>query len=290
MRGYLMLDVGGTSIKAGVLGEDGRLLDGGSESFDAGSGGEMDVIFHHLADILRRLWERLPEGAGPPGGIGMAFPGPFDYENGVSLMAGLGKYDAIYGCPIREGLGRIVHGLDDVPMVFAHDVEAFALGEGDSGGRALYLCVGTGAGSAFTMDGRICKAGEGVPENGWIYSTPFREGIIDDYISARGLARLSQKHFGVEREGRELYRLAIGGDPCALLVFNKFGGDLLGALAPFLSAFRPDVLVFGGQIAKSFRFFGGPVEAFCRERGISVRCSENTSQSVFKGLLARLLR
>ena len=34
-------------------------------------------------------------------GVGMAIPGPFDYEHGISRMQGLNKYDAIYGIPLE---------------------------------------------------------------------------------------------------------------------------------------------------------------------------------------------
>ncbi len=45
----------------------------------------------------------------------MAIPGPFDYENGISRMQGLNKYDAIYGIPLeREIKAR-------VPELGSHD-------------------------------------------------------------------------------------------------------------------------------------------------------------------------
>ena len=36
----------------------------------------------------------------------MAFPGPFDYEQGISLMKGLNKYDQIYGMKIPQELRK----------------------------------------------------------------------------------------------------------------------------------------------------------------------------------------
>lgn len=35
-------------------------------------------------------------------GIRLAFPGPFDYEQGICLMKGLDKYDRLYGINLRQ--------------------------------------------------------------------------------------------------------------------------------------------------------------------------------------------
>ena len=50
----------------------------------------------------------MREADGSVVGVGMAIPGPFDYENGISRMQGLNKYDAIYGIPLeREIKARV---------------------------------------------------------------------------------------------------------------------------------------------------------------------------------------
>ena len=36
--------------------------------------------------------------------VGFAFPGPFDYEHGVSLIRGVNKFERIYGLDISESL------------------------------------------------------------------------------------------------------------------------------------------------------------------------------------------
>lgn len=288
---YVLMDVGGTQIKAQACREP-AVSPSGITAFEAKSGGERSEIFRNFAEIIRSLLEGLPEGERRLSGIGMAFPGPFDYKNGVSLMRGLGKYDAIYGCDIRREIGRLLPRpiAEDVPFVFLHDVEAFAVGETRYGSaaksrRAMHLCIGTGAGSAFTEDGTVLREPmENVPENGWIYHTPFRGGIIDDYVSVRGLAKISARFFENAPDGAELSRLCEEGDPRALAVFAEFGQVVCEALAPFLRSFRPDTLVLGGQISKSYRRFGRALDELCRELGIRIAVSRDTSESVLKGL------
>jgi Transcriptional regulator/sugar kinase len=288
---YVLIDVGGTQIKARACYKTSP-FSGGITVFDAKSGCEKDEIFRNFAEIIRLLLSELPVGDQKLSGVGMAFPGPFDYKNGISLMRGLGKYDAIYGCDIRQEIKALLSLLitDDVPFAFLHDVEAFAVGEIRFGAavksrRAIHLCIGTGAGSAFTENGAVLKEPtEAMPENGWIYNTAFRDGIIDDYVSVRGLARISGRFFDSVPDGAALAEFCSRGDSRALKVFSEFGKDVCEALRPFIKSFKPDTLVLGGQISKSFFRFSKALEELCDERNIKIAVSHNTSESIMKGL------
>ena len=90
MKVYLMLDVGGTNIKAGVLWEDGSLWKEGILSFDAKSRGSKEEVFLNFAGVLDALAERLPREEIQIEGIGMAFPGPFELWTGNQSDAGAG--------------------------------------------------------------------------------------------------------------------------------------------------------------------------------------------------------
>ncbi len=290
---YVLMDVGGTQIKAQTY--LNSAFSGEISVYNAKSGGGKEEIFRNFAEIIRTQLAALPAGEQSLSGVGMAFPGPFDYRNGVSLMQGLGKYDAIYGCSIPQEIKALLPQLTgDVPFVFLHDVEAFAIGEVRFGAaansrRAIHLCIGTGAGSAFTENGIVLKkAAKGVPENGWIYNTPFRGSIIDDYVSVRGLASISGRYFENAPDGAALATLCEKGDFRAENVFAEFGKDVCDALAPFLKEFQPDTLVLGGQISKSFGRFGAELTELCRAQNIKIEVCPNTSQSIVKGLLSVL--
>lgn len=294
---FLMMDVGGTGIKAGILDREGLLL-GEMREFPSRAKEDKATIFSHFSSMIETMGETLREGKDVFAGIGMAFPGPFDYKRGVSLMRGLGKYDAIFGLPVRgeilKRLGRkeLLEGREKCPFLFCHDVEAFALGEcrfGDAGAmeRVFYLCIGTGAGSAFTEMKKLKKQGRGIPENGWIYGTPFREGTIDDYLSARGLKRLAAGAGLGGADGKGLYELAKRGDERALGIWKAFGAYFPEALDGCLSAFRPDGLVLGGNISRSFPFFGEPLRQYCGENGIRLMLAPDTSLRTMEGLLVR---
>lgn len=288
---YLLLDVGGTEIKAGMTDGQGNIL-GEIRHYPSRAKEEKEAILNHIADIVKAL--RQQAGEAPVGGIGMAFPGPFDYVRGVSLMRGLDKYDAIYGVSIEAEVKKRVSGLSGTGFCFLHDVEAFALGESRFGkaskaDRLLCLCIGTGAGSAFVESKKILKEKrDGVPENGWLYNTPYRDSVIDDYLSVRGLLRLSRETAGMELDGRQLYGRCRNQDEKALLAYRRFGDDLKECLIPFLDGFRPDWVVLGGQISKSYCYFGEAFQKECEKRMITVCLEPDTSVRTMQGLFAAM--
>ena len=277
---YALLDVGGTTIKRQAVYADGTPA-GRTERFQSMSAEDADTVITNLVRIICGTSDTLPAG------IAMAFPGPFDYINGISHMQGLGKYDSIYGLPLRPMLAERLG--EDIPILFINDVEAFALGAVENypdakKGKCIAIAIGTGCGSAFISDGRIIKEGDGVPYGGWVYSYPLKDSCIDDYISARGQARLSIKYFGKDIEGKELDRLASEGNRKAEDLFNEFGEMLLEALQPFLSGFQPSSIILGGMISRSFRYFGKSLSEYAEKNDIRIIAADDTSKLIHKGL------
>lgn len=281
--------MGGTEIKGGISDENGNLK-GIIRSFHACADQDRQTVFVNFALILRELMDQDP--GAETAGVGFAFPGPFDYGAGISLMQGLSKYDGIFGVPIEPEIKSILPALAGVPFTFHHDVEAFALGESFYGpargcGRVFCVCIGTGAGSAFIENGKTVKEQRsGVAENGWIYSVPYRESVIDDYLSVRGLAQISRNILGYSEDGRRLSEMARTGSSEAADIWRLFGRDMRDALLPFLDGFRPDMAVIGGQIAKSFDLFGGEFRQECEKRKIQTVTEPETSARAMQGLLA----
>ncbi len=287
-----MFDVGGTELKTAVLDEKGNIV-GDIEHFDADSNASAEVVFGNMAGVVNTLKEKIGE---VPTAVGMAFPGPFDYENGISYIKGLGKYENIYGRSVPEELRKRLGYLKDTGFYFLHDVEAFALGayyNGESRGRGktMFVCIGTGTGTGFIKDGKVLKNEEdGSPKDGWIYEHPFKDGKIDEYISVRGLKRIAKEVTGKEMTGLELFEHCNAGDEKALEVYRLFGKDVKNALSPYVLSFRPDRLVFGGQISKSFGYFGEEMTAFCGKQGTEIERISDTSVMAVRGLYEYMKR
>lgn len=291
---YICLDVGGTEIKGAVVQDDG-VVPYGIKHFPSNSDFNKEDILSHFTDIVAALAWQVPNCKIT--GLRLAFPGPFDYLNGVCYIKGLLKYDALYGVNLREAFFESLnsqysailrHNFD---IRFINDASAFALGEANFGfarhtDRSLCICIGTGCGSAFTTGKTLADSSvSNVPPNGYIYNQPFESGCVDDYISKRGLYRLSSDFLAQPLEGYELAQLAYKGNENAKKCWEAFGVLLQNALAPSLLKFCPNCLVLGGQIAKSADLFTGSIQSYCRGHDISFFISENTSLRTLQGLL-----
>ena len=304
MKYYLTLDVGGTKIKGGVLNESGTLYKNEIMEFDALSRETKNIILNNIIHILESLALSIEDDNCTIKGIGLAFPGPFDYLKGISLITGIDKYESIYKVNIKNEIIRLARKSNilrkyieiDYKVLFLHDIQAFAIGEGHYGNaskykRVMYVCIGTGAGSAFTIDNRIVTSQlENVPENGWIYKSKLKKSIIDDYISVRGLRDLCVEYFGCDIDGKTLNIMAGENNEKALAVFDQFGKNLIQALDGFLCSFKPECIILGGQISKSYGYFGKYLSMNCDQNNISVFINTETSGTTMHGIFNQLIR
>ncbi len=232
--------------------------------------GEKDVILAEFAEVLKQVaGEHLCEVSS----IGFAFPGPFDYEQGICLIPPeLAKYEKLFGVNVKAELTRRL----DVQgtMHFMNDAACFAIGEYRMGGargskRTLALAIGTGFGSTFLADGRPITLGPSVPKDGMLWHVPYKGGIADDTFSSRGLVKAWKDLSGETIHGaKQLDDLARAGDQRALVVFEQWGSQMAECLTPWLSLFDVDTIVLGGNIAKAWDLF---VPALKRGIGEKVR-------------------
>lgn len=251
-RLVISLDAGGSSVKSALIDigqpivEDVRVDTIRSES-------SASEILHTLAGIIDDQLGR----AGGLNKIAFAFPGPFDYEQGIPLLQNQGKYDALYGLPLGKKLKEILN-LPALEFRYRNDAEAAVLGEALFGtgmpfSRLLGVTIGTGLGSAFVAEGIPVTEGDTVPPHGWLYSCLFGGQRADDVFSTRGLLARLQGHGVHAADIAAAVRTTDRGP--LLNVFTSFGADLGLFLEPFAANFAADAVVVTGGIAETWDYF-----------------------------------
>lgn len=250
-RSVLVYDVGGSHVAAAVChANDYRL---GPVVSTPHPEQETSQAF---IDALYTLGLKASAGLPPVSGAELAFPGPFDFAAGVSRMKH--KLAFLYGIDLRGELATRF-GWQPEQVRFLKDSDAFLLGEIGNGAargvaRAVGITLGTGVGSAFAVNGHVVTEGLGVPPGGEIWDLPYEGGIIEDFVSTRGIRGNYERRTGQTREVAELARL-VNGDAAAAEAFAEFGRHLGLALRGALAAFAPQVIVLGGGISRSPQLF-----------------------------------
>jgi len=250
-KSVLVYDVGGSHVAAAVCqGSDYRLGPIVSAPYPAKQTSDAFIAFLHSLGV------KASAGIADVSGAELAFPGPFDYAAGISRMKH--KLPFLYGVDQRPALAACF-GWQPAQVRFLHDSAAFLLGEIGAGAarnlpRAVGITLGTGIGSAFAIDGRVVTDGPGVPLDGEIWDLPYEDGIVEYYLSTRGIQGNYEERTGTLREVVEIAS-AVEHDADAAAVFADFGRHLGIALRMVVSVFAPQVVVLGGAISRSAHLF-----------------------------------
>ncbi|KIF75898.1 ROK family transcriptional regulator, partial [Streptomyces sp. 150FB] len=153
MKHVIALDVGGTGMKAALVGADGALLYEARRPTgrERGPDAVVETILSFAADLRDHGAEHFGEGALA---AGVAIPGIVDAENGIAVYAANLGWDNV---PMRDLLAERLGG---VPVALGHDVRTGGLAEGRLGAgkgadRFLFIPLGTGIAGAIGINGAI---------------------------------------------------------------------------------------------------------------------------------------
>ncbi|MEJ7780209.1 MAG: ROK family protein [Daejeonella sp.] len=226
--------------------------------------GTADEIISTWAGVIKDIANATST---PISKIGMGLPGIIDYETGVLLVAmNSGRYKNLFQRNIKELLAAKL-GIDTSHIRMLSDSASFLQGEvfggaGRSFKSSLGVTLGLGLGSA--------KYSNGVVENTTMYKLPFRDSIAEDYISVRWILNRFEALSGVAiKDLLELKQLAAT-DPRVAQVFDEFAQNLSEFLNIFIRQHNPEVVVIGGYMESSNRFFFDNVNKNMLDRGIRI--------------------
>jgi glucokinase len=249
------IDIGGTRTKAVALDADGTIV-------------RKQVVPSHddVESLLRSVGELLEQLSTPGQAVGISAPGIVARDNrAISWMRG--RMQAVEGLNWMERLGRDVWVLND-----AH---AAAIGEAWIGAaraksHVVVLTLGTGVGGGVILDGCLYQGSTGraghlghttVDADGFpdIVRMP---GSLEDCIGNHNVHGRSGGRFS---STDELVRAVKDGDTFAIECWRESVRGLAVAVAGFINAFDPEVVVIGGGISECGPCLFDPLGEFLDE-------------------------
>lgn len=199
--------------------------------------------------------------------IGIAIPGPFDYDKGVSLMQNQDKFDSLYHLNIKEELASRL-GIPSANIRFVNDAASFLQGEVFAGAAKNYhnvlgLTLGTGLGSSLYENSVVSDAD--------LWRSPFREGIAEDYLCSRWFVEYYERLTGKSITGvKDLTELS-GSDARINAIFSEFAGNLAAFIGPLVQQKHTELVVIGGNISNAFELFLDDLNSLLEKSKIDVK-------------------
>lgn len=259
------VDIGGTSVKLGLVSADGKLLDKAEFPSDRVQRALFDTIAAHIRQMAERAVDIQCVG------VGVGVPGPVLDKSLVQGCTNLGWGDVNVSTELSS---RVPY-----PILAENDANLAALGEmwmgAGHGVRSLVMfTVGTGIGAGIISDGRIVSgAVGGAGEVGHIPMGihPDRRcscgkyGCLEVTASATGIIR-SALEFSPFREmekvtAKDVFDAARDGDENALRIVDEAGRCLGTAAAIVGCVVNPEVFVIGGGVSAAGNLLLDPVKA-----------------------------
>jgi glucokinase-like ROK family protein len=242
----LCADIGGTSIKLGIVTDEGEIFDFTEVPTEGKKGG---------ARVIENLISGLQTFEGYDA-IGISTAGQVDREKGSIIYAN-DNIPGYTGTQVKDILEKRFKR----PVEVENDVNCAALGEGWLGaGKGLsdYLCLtyGTGIGGAIILGGKLYRGiGGSAGEFGHMILHPGgrdcscgMKGCYEAYASARLLVEMAAKADPTVTNGRELFSRISEGDGLMKGVLEEWSNDAATGLASLVHIFNPQALILGGGI------------------------------------------
>ena len=248
MMYYICIDIGGTSIKYGVLSEKGEIFIDGTVSTKVTE--KENFILSDVKKLVRNILDEYRNYEIK--GICVSTAGVVNPEKGEIAYAGptIPKYT---GTKIKEELEKEF----SISCEVENDVNCAGLGEywrgaGKGSKSMVCLTIGTGIGGSVILDGKLLNGiGYTAGEIGYM---DVNGNYIQNIASSKYLVEKVQKE-KVEREGItdtitgvDIFELAKRGDEICIAGINEIISNLAVGVRNIIYLLNPEVIVIGGGI------------------------------------------
>jgi glucokinase len=259
------VDIGGTKMAAGVVDDDGQVIDRERRDTPGNDIGDTESI---IVDVVQTLAGRHQVSA-----VGVGAAGWIANDHATVLFS---PHLAWRNEPLRDALAERI----DLPLIVENDANAAAWAEyrfGAAQDEPVVVCVtlGTGIGGGLVVNGSVYRGAYGIAcEYGHMTLVPDGRrcacgnlGCWEMYASGRALAR-DARELAIESPvaaarmvelagsidgltGPVVTAAAAAGDPTAESICTTMGRWLGRGLANLAAVIDPSIFVIGGGVSEA---------------------------------------
>ena len=242
MKQYICIDIGGTSIKYGLISPDGEFLDTGERPTEAHMGGP--AVLGKAVEIAQNYLSK-----GNAAGICVSTAGMVDCEKGEIIHAAP-LIPGYTGTQIKKTMEETFY----IPCEVENDVNCAGLAEtfaGAARGTSSSLCltIGTGIGGAIILNGQVlhgisnsaCEVGYMSMDGSTFQDLGASSILVKKVAAKKGLSR-------GEVNGKMVFDMAKQGDPDCVQAIDEMAEVLGKGIANICYVINPEMVVLGGGI------------------------------------------
>ncbi|QKY69453.1 ROK family glucokinase [Lentibacillus sp. CBA3610] len=281
-KSIIGVDVGGTTVKLGIIANDGTVMDKWQIPTNKDN---------HGASIISDIWNSIKENTDTEAikGIGVGAPGFIDSNAGY-------VYEAVNIGWRNKALADELRSISGLPVFTANDANVAALGEnwkgaGSNARNLVALTLGTGVGGGIIVNGDILDGENGtageighttVAPDGYLCNCG-RKGCLETLASATGMVRQAMDKMEQDPESalarryklngaittKDIFELAEADDEsCSDII--AYTADVLGlAIANAAAIINPSKILIGGGLSKAGDKFIRRIEDAFREYSLT---------------------
>ncbi|MCF0136232.1 MAG: ROK family glucokinase [Lachnospiraceae bacterium] len=260
------VDLGGTTIKAGVVNEQGQIIK--QKAIPTGAERSCRAVVEDMADLVLEIVAEAGYSMDEVASVGIGSPGAIDPVNGLVVFAA--NFADFRNVPIVDIMKEKI----SVPVYLENDANVAALGEsvygaGNGCKNTVAITLGTGLGGGIIINGKIYSGGLiGGGEMGHqvivadgIRCTCGRKGCWEVYSAATALVRMAKEeaekdpaslmnraHEGdiSQLNGKDVFDAIAEGDAAAKAALQTYAHYLAIGLGNTINVFTPEYIIIGG--------------------------------------------
>ena len=247
MEKVLCLDIGGSSIKSGLVDINGNILQENKNIIKYES---YNGFLETVEEIVNNLDEK-------PAGIAAALPGGYDIKEDTIFAPNLQILNSRH---IKTDIEKMC----GIKVLAENDANLAAYGEyvfGDkkSVQNMVFCTLGTGFGGGLILNGKLLQSNITLFEVGHLSINIQgrkcgcgRNGCLDEYCSTSGLTEIYKEITGSNSNINPyiLSEKAKNNDNAAIKTFEEYGKLLAFAFANLAALFCPEKIKFGGGLSE----------------------------------------
>ncbi len=283
---YIVIDLGGTNIAAGIVREDGKIVV--QSSVPTLSQRPTDEIVKDMVFLSKQLIKDAELELNDIEAVGIGCPGTINFETGEVIYSNNIKME-------HYMLAKEFQKYLNLPVKIDNDANCAAMGEyivsGNNVPIFMFITLGTGVGSGLILNGKVFRGFNGAASeaghitlvSGGEPCTCGKRGCWETYASVTALIRQTKVAMEKNPEslmheiakaegkisGRTSFDAAKQGDKAAQAVVKQYAQYVADGIVSVENVLQPDIISVGGGISREGEYLLQPVCEYAAANGFN---------------------